>query len=60
MRFVSDRFPYAFHSNSDYCCATNNEKNDGTGASCDGSSLHADGTVSMCCDTELEVKSKSR
>lgn len=48
---VADRFPYAFHVNSGYCCATNTEKNDGTDATCDGSALHADGVLSMCCDT---------
>ncbi|CAJ1430242.1 unnamed protein product, partial [Effrenium voratum] len=43
-------YQYAFYVNSDYCCKTNKEKDDGSGASCDGSALHASGTVSMCCE----------
>jgi len=44
------QFQFAFYANSAYCCKTNKEKDDGSGASCDGSALHAGNTVSMCCE----------
>ena len=44
-------FQYAYYYNGEYCCKTNKEKDDGSGQSCDGSAMHADSTVSMCCVT---------
>ena len=44
-------FQYAYYTNGAYCCKTNKEKDDGSGKSCDGSAMHADGTISMCCVT---------
>ncbi|CAE7551676.1 SSPO [Symbiodinium sp. CCMP2456] len=44
------QFQYAYYTNSAYCCKTNKEKDDGSGASCDGSAMHAGNTVSMCCE----------
>ena len=45
-----DRYPYAFGAYSHHCCATDKEKDDGSGESCDGSSLHANAVVSTCCE----------
>jgi hypothetical protein len=46
--------PYAYHTDYGYCCATNKEKPgcDGCDGGCDGSTLHAGGVQSMCCEND--------
>jgi len=44
---------YAYFTNNAYCCKTNKEKvYTPQGKACDGSSMHADDTTSLCCEDD--------